>query len=214
MNPGPESKAPAGLPTYESLTDIPLPSAGSLRSRFPGFSGTMEMCDSPCPSRRASFPSLGDTLRRACRFDPDGPGRPTAGQGFVSRSPLPATCRRETSGASQVPGESWCAYALLSDPGRSEPARPYGGIATAPVMSTTKATRDNRNFGAPSHGLGTRCLRFARWVTHTGRKTRFPLLATLWDGIGCPQDSNGRFLTQVILLSQAFLAQGHSTFPH
>ena len=35
------------------------------------------------------------------------------------------------------------------------------------------------NFGALSHGFGTRCLRFARWVARTGRKTRFWVLAKL-----------------------------------
>src|SRR5262249_55591735 len=35
-------------------------------------------------------------------------------------------------------------------------------------------------FGAQSHGLGTRCLRFAPRVTPTGRQTRFPLSATLY----------------------------------
>src|SRR5262249_44360471 len=35
-------------------------------------------------------------------------------------------------------------------------------------------------FGAQSHGLGTRCLRFAPRGTPTGRQTRFPLSATLY----------------------------------
>ena len=36
------------------------------------------------------------------------------------------------------------------------------------------------NFGAEWAGSGTRCLRFARWVTPPGRKTRFRLLARLF----------------------------------
>jgi hypothetical protein len=36
------------------------------------------------------------------------------------------------------------------------------------------------NFGAEGAGSGTRCLRFARWVTPPGRKTRFRLLARLF----------------------------------
>src|SRR3990172_2462233 len=35
------------------------------------------------------------------------------------------------------------------------------------------------NFGAPSHGLDTRCLRFAEWIAPPPRKTRFRLLARL-----------------------------------
>jgi hypothetical protein len=36
------------------------------------------------------------------------------------------------------------------------------------------------NFGAEWAGSDTRCLRFARWVTPPGRKTRFRLLARLY----------------------------------
>jgi hypothetical protein len=36
---------------------------------------------------------------------------------------------------------------------------------------------DTSSFGAPSHGLGTRCLRFVVGVAPALRKTRFPLLA-------------------------------------
>jgi hypothetical protein len=50
----------------------------------------------------------------------------------------------------------------------------------APATKTAKAPCDEKAFGAQSHGLGTRCLRFARRVTHGGRKTRFPLLAKLY----------------------------------
>ena len=49
------------------------------------------------------------------------------------------------------------------------------------------------NFGAQWPGLGTGCLRFARWVTRRGRKTRFWLLAALPGGIDYPQGSYERF---------------------
>jgi len=79
---------------------------------------------------------------------------------------------------SQVPGEPFCAYAVLSDPGRTGCSRPIRCIGMASVHRTTKApTRGN--FGAQSHGLNTRCLRFVRWVARTRRKTRFRLLAKL-----------------------------------
>src|SRR5208282_1776943 len=51
----------------------------------------------------------------------------------------------------------------------------------------------HEDFGAQSHGLGTRCLRFVPSIAARGRKTRFPLLATLRDGLGYPQDSDERF---------------------
>ena len=85
-----DSMLPAGSPRHGSRTSISLPSPGSLRSRFPRFNGTMEMCDFLHPSRRARLPSLGDTMRRDLCFAPGGPGHPTAGQGFDS-GPLDRT---------------------------------------------------------------------------------------------------------------------------
>ena len=58
----------------------------------------MTLCDSLGPWRRASFPSLGATRRCACRFAPCGPGHPTAGLGFVIRSPLPEVIAWRPSG--------------------------------------------------------------------------------------------------------------------
>jgi hypothetical protein len=80
----------------------------------------------------------------------------------------------------------------------------------APAHSTTRApTRGN--FGAQSHGFSTGCLRFARWVTRSGRKTRFWLPGqALPGGIGYPQGSCERFPISFLhpfLLSQACLAR-------
>ena len=100
-DPPPRSKALDGFPPHGSLTGIPLPSPGSLRFRFPCFHGTMKMCDSLGPSHRASLPSLGDTRRCVGAFAPSGPERPTAGQGFVIRSPPPDSFRLETLRVSQ-----------------------------------------------------------------------------------------------------------------
>ena len=69
-----------------------------LRGEFTGFFGTMTRCDSLPPFRRASLPSLGDTRRCVGTFAPSGPEHSTAGRGFVSRSPLPATVARRWSG--------------------------------------------------------------------------------------------------------------------
>src|SRR5262249_8763617 len=66
------------------------------------------------------------------------------------------------------------------------------------------------SFEAQSHGLCTCCLRFALGIAPPGRKTRFPLLSALRDGIGYPQDSSERFpscFLHLFLLSQAFLTQ-------
>ncbi len=49
------------------------------------------------------------------------------------------------------------------------------------------------DFGAPSHGLHHRCLRFATAVTRTSRKTRFRAVASLTRAGFDPQDLFGRF---------------------
>jgi hypothetical protein len=112
------------------------------------------------------------------------PARPDAGLGpgaFGFGSPTPTGCRDGDDGASQVPGESCCTYALFFDPGRTERTRPLRCVGTAPAHSTTKApTRGN--FGAQSHGFGTRCPRFAVRLSppHAGRAS------------GCWPGSSGR----------------------
>ena len=148
------------------MTSISLPSPGSPRSRFPCFDGTMEMCDSLRLSRRASLPSLGDTMRCVCRFAPVGPRRQTAGQGFVIRSPLPEIIAWKQFRASQVPGESSCAFALFSDPGRTDAAGHFAASTRSPCAERRRLHAIG-NFGAEWHGFSTGCLRFVRWVAHT-----------------------------------------------
>ena len=68
-------------------------------------------------------------------------------------------------------------------------------------------------FEAQSHGLGTRCLRFARYSYPHPTQNSLPATGqALPDGTGYPQGSVERFpncVLRFILLSQAFLAQGH-----
>ena len=77
------------FPANGSVARHSLPSTGSPRSECPGVSGTMKCSDVLRPSRRASLPSLGATMRCVGRFAPIGPARTTVGRGFVIRSPLP-----------------------------------------------------------------------------------------------------------------------------
>jgi len=66
-------------------------------------------------------------------------------------------------------------------------------------------------FEAQSHGLGTRCLRFAAWVAPSRRKTRFRLLAKFYRTGFHPQGSIERFqLRHRILLSQASWRKVHA----
>src|SRR5208283_3889903 len=185
------SCAPGMFPSNESITWHPLPSPGSSREKFPCFSGTMECTDVLRPSRRASLPSLGATRCCACGFAPCGPGRPTAGPGFVHRSLLPVHGIGRRSGPPR----------FLGNPCVPTPCSPTpAGPTRQAIRRSRRGPRSDKNedshhedFGAQSHGLGTRCLRFVPSIAARGRKTRFPLLATLRDGLGYPQDSDERF---------------------
>jgi len=59
---------PALVPQAGPSSRHPLPSTGSGRIPLPCFTGTMRCSDLLRPSRRASLPSLGDTMRCVYRF--------------------------------------------------------------------------------------------------------------------------------------------------
>src|SRR5262249_878708 len=133
---------------------------GFPRFEFPCFVGTMECSDFPPLFRpRFGVPSLGRTSAWGCvrSHGPDGGQGPGALGLAAPRQKL----RKGNDGISQVPGESSCAYAMFFDPGRTDFARTYGGVGAAPVLTTTKAPTNLGTFEAQSHGLCTRCLRFA-----------------------------------------------------
>jgi len=67
---------------------------------------------------------------------------------------------------------------MFSDPGRTD-ASGLHDAPTRPPFTARRRLPARGNFGAQSHGFGPRCLRFARWVARTGRKTRFWVLAKL-----------------------------------
>jgi len=137
----------------------------------------MEMCRLPASFRRASLPSRGNTMRCVCRFAPVGPGRQTAGQGCIIRSPRPETCAWKRSGSPRFLGNPLCLCPVLR-PGRTDAS----GLLDTPDAAPCRQRRRLQargHFGAPSHGFGTGCLRFVRWVSPPGRKTRFWVLAKL-----------------------------------
>jgi hypothetical protein len=142
VNPQPRDNARDGWPPHRSLTDIPLPSPGSPRYRFPCFVGTMKMCDSRRPSHRASFPSLGDTRRRACRFAPCGPERTTAGPGLVIRSPLPDKDAWRRSGPPKFLGNPDVPAPCSQTPARPTLPGHYGRSARPHAQRTARALHD------------------------------------------------------------------------
>jgi hypothetical protein len=111
---------------------------------------------------------------------------------------------------SQVPGEPFCAYALFFDPGRTAHIRPSRCVGMAPAMTTTRTPTMNHAFGAPSHGLGTRYLRFVLRTQDT-----LPVVGqTLRGGIDYPQGSIERFrecLLHSVPLSQALTWRNATT---
>jgi hypothetical protein len=134
-----------------------------LRGEFPSFNGTTALCDALCLSRRASLPSLGDTLRRAWRFAPNGPGHQTVGLGFKSGPHF----RTLPQGSKQgLPGSrtTRCPFALFFDPGRTDAPGHYDTSAWPLLCPQQRLPRINSAFEAQSHGFRTRCLRFVRRV--------------------------------------------------
>ena len=124
---------------------------------------------------------------------------------------VPGTRSYGDDRASHVPGEPWCAYALLSDPGGTGCVRPLRRSGMAPVQTTTRAPTNNDFRGSITrlrHWLST--LRSGDYSPTT--QDSLPGAGqALPGGIGYPQGSAERFQSQsghLIPLSQAFVAQG------
>jgi len=138
VDPEPGYRVPDGFPTPEATTNTSLPSTGSPRYRFPGFNGTTKVCDFLCPSRRASLPSLGDTMWCVCRFAPSSTERWPRAWGSSS-GPHSRKLRMETT--QDLPG-SWRILVCLRPalrPRQDRLARPYDVVGAAPATSTTRA---------------------------------------------------------------------------
>ena len=133
----------------------------------------------PLPPHFVSFVWRYHSVRLRSSLPPGPtPAKGPGAFGFGNPTPIEEWRRQELPGSW---GTLLCLCPVLRPRRTCVPGQiPYADTASA--QSTTKAlTRGN--FGAHSHGLDTGCLRFARWVTRTGRKTRFRLLAssTGWD---------------------------------
>ena len=198
-----------GLPhqSPSALQRVPAGRVPRLRRYYQG-------ATTPCrSSRRASLPSLGGTilctlasLLSAWRATP-------RAWGFCSTLRLPHPDSGGNDRASHVPGEPSCAYALLFDPGGTDAPGHRDAPTRPPCEPRRRLPRAICLYGAQSHGLCTRCLRFAAPVTRTPRKTRFRLLASSTGRDSLPagflRKVSDRYSSMAItLLSQAFVAQG------
>jgi hypothetical protein len=152
------------VPLRRSAIRRPLPSTGSFGSvpRLHQYFGALRLPAAlPAALRclRLAVPLFALVLRSRRR-----PSAATAGQGLgVTGCP---SCRstRGDGRTSQVPGEPRCAHALLFDPGGTS-APGHLGASVLPSAATTTSAPTTTTFGAPSHGLLTRCLRFVTTIT-------------------------------------------------
>ena len=122
------------FPSNDSATRHSLPSPGFPRFQFPGFLGTMECSDVLRPSPRTRLPSPGDTMRRDLSFRSQRSSRSTAGQGFVSRSPVPAGFAWRRSGPPR----------FLGNPGAPLPCSPTPAGPTRQAIPTSSARPPQR----------------------------------------------------------------------
>jgi hypothetical protein len=162
----------------------------------------------PLPPRfvvlRLAVPSLAPVfVSPACPTPADGPGA------FAVWPPR-ASCFQEWK-RQDLPS-SWRTLVCLRPalrPRRDWSRQALERTSAASATATPKATRDLDYFGAQSHGLGTRCLRFVPAVTHGQTQDSLSAVGqTLRSGIGYPQGSDERFREcslHPILLSQASL---------
>ncbi len=188
----PEDEAPDLVPDHGSVTRHPLPSPGSSRYKFPRFNGTMRCCDlsppiSPrfvsfawryLPCTRLSLPTLERVRqRRAWGWYPVAP----SGMKERRRRDLPSSW-----------GTLLCLRPALG-PRRDQRYQAITVGQHGPTRIQLRGLSTRGNFGARSHGIGTRCLRFAPWVTPKDARLTSGCWPALPDGIGYPQGSYERF---------------------
>jgi hypothetical protein len=167
------------VPLRRSAIQRPLPSTGSRRVGSPA-STVVRGAPTPCrPSRRTSLPSLGGTalalvgsLLSATERCHRRPGD------LINQLTLILVHARRRQGLAGSWGTPLCACRALR-PRRDLRARPSRRIGAAFRNLNNVGSRNKLAFEAQSHGLFTRCLRFAARVTPWRHKTRFRLLARL-----------------------------------
>ena len=79
---------------------------------------------------------------------------------------------------SQVPERPSCPCALFLDPGRTEVRQAIAAPRHGPRLCQQRWLPRAEDFGARSHGIGTRCLRFAMEVARHHARLRPPDLGT------------------------------------
>jgi hypothetical protein len=192
------------VPLRRSAIWRPLPSTGSQRVGSPA-SPVLWDAPIPCrPSRRTSLPSLGGTDLRSLVRSRRRLNAAAAGQGFSLPGYPSIRVSRGGGRASQVPGEP-----IVYMPCSLTPAGPLRQAISAlrcclpPFLRRRLPRRES--FGAQSHGLHTRCLRFVTTVSRGHARLASGCWPALPGGIGYPLGSYAEFQSflHLILPAQA-----------
>ncbi len=162
-----------------------VPGVGS-----PASSVLCSALNSCVPSRLASSPSLAGTALCPLLRSLDGRATRAPGPGDSGPAPLGRTSGG-VAGSSHVPGGTPVPACRCSQtpvgPARASQSTltDCQQVAGLPRTGQRRLPRQQA-YGAQSHGLRARCLRFAVRVTPTPRKTRFRPVGYLPDGTGYP----------------------------
>ena len=113
--------------------------------------------------------------------------------GFWSAGFPSGILRTEKTGSPEFPSDPLDACPAHIRPRRDRSARPSRRPRCCLPLMTRRRLPRVANFGAQSHGLHLRCLRFAVTVTRPPRKTRFRAGASLTRAGFDPQDLYRRF---------------------
>lgn len=153
-----------------------LPSPGSPRERLPRLQRYYE--DAMTSRRsflRTSLPSFGSSSVALAWFAPATGKRAVTGLDLVTRWSYRDVAER-TAGSPTFLGSPWHLCPVLR-PRTDRLVRPFTTIWHGPRMTLPQGLRQPLSFGAHSHGLSARCLRFAARITPRPRKTRYRQLA-------------------------------------
>src|SRR5438105_12199110 len=131
-----------------------------LSGQFPGFTSTAghSDCLPPIPPRFVAFAWRYRSLRS--RFAPvGGRAQPPQARGFLYPAVPRAGHRAETAGPPRFLGNPTVHMPCSSTP-VGPPTSGHLDVSVLPSATTTASAPTTTTFGAQSHGLPTRCLRF------------------------------------------------------
>jgi len=140
---------------------LPSLTSGSRGVNSPPFSSTMEVLRLPSPISLPSVSLGSDTAALLPCFFVRGGNRYPEAPGLWFTGQPSSGISRGGGRLSQVPVETSCKFALLSDPGRHAGGSPYRRhCITAPTYQNSESSDNHKHFGAQSHSFPAPCLRF------------------------------------------------------